>query len=570
MSAARADKIKAVFTDLDNTLWDGILAERQELKLRDRYYIFLRKIYKKGLLIVVVSKNDQQEVLDSFTKLGVDEGIFTTVVANWDPKYLNTERLIQQMELRPETVVFIDDNPLEREEIKKKLPDIHVIGDQEWGAILKNKYVDKKDEQSQGEIEARMNRYKTILKATAGRANFKEDEKFLRSLKRQISIGKIHPDNLDRFTRLLVDTHRINFNPGKFEIYEKALDYLHSKINENYQLYAVSMHEGGLSLGLTGALVVKIDADKAVVTDATFSCGILGRGFEDKALIALTELLKKQGVKDLEIFVKLTQTNKRVRDTLKSIGMEEKRRVAAEKGSDVGITVYGADLTTFRPKKKIAWIELLKTSPTFDYPGILSVGNFFVEKVRPVIDDRFKVLNLGSAQGEVLGLLQKDKREAFYNFFKKKNVEYTKIDIEKYPNEDNIVADAENLDGIVTSESQDLVMAVELLEHTEHFWKIINEMIRTCKPGGYIFITVPSSNYPKHEYPVDLWRIGPITLKSFFPDSHFKIVELAVEGHKEHPRRTMILVQKTKPFDTDYEVPNDGKTDWNTGLTVFE
>ena len=169
----------------------------------------------------------------------------------------------------------------------------------------------------------------------------------------------------------------------------------------------------------------------------------------------------------------------------------------------------------------------------------------------------------------MLGLLQKEARESFYKFLNEHHVTYTKIDKHFYAEEQNIIADAENLKDAVLSESQDLVMAVELLEHIQHFWKVINEIIRICKVGGYIFISVPSFSYPKHEYPIDLWRVGPKTLASFFPNTNFKLIKLETEGLKDLPRRSIILVKKLKPFSQNYGQPTSGETNWETGLTVF-
>ena len=113
----KTDKIKAVITDLDNTLWSGILAEKQKLTLNKNYYEFLKYLYKIGIQIIVVSKNDQPDVLDTFKKLGIEQEFFTITVSNWDPKYLNIEKIINQANFRPDTVIFIDDNPFERTEV---------------------------------------------------------------------------------------------------------------------------------------------------------------------------------------------------------------------------------------------------------------------------------------------------------------------------------------------------------------------------------------------------------------------------------------------------------------------
>jgi FkbH-like protein len=559
----KIQKITTIITDLDNTFWQGILAEKQKLKLNEDYYNFLLSLYKKGIQLFVVSKNDEENVLDSFKTMKINLDKFTAIIANWDPKYLNIERLIQQTNIRPETVVFIDDNPLERTEVKNKVSAINCLDYSDWEILKDVSFLKEKEEQSSDEIQERINRYRTAIKANQLKGKFKtEDEEFLKSLKRELSIGEISFENVDRFTRLLVVTHRINFNPEKFKEYDNALDYLYKKVNEGYKLFAVSTKENDIALGLTGALVVKIEDKKAIVEDATFSCGIIGRDFEQKSIIALIDLLKKSNIKEIEFWVKLTSTNKRVKEIFEELGIL-KQNTKSE------MDIYSLSLDKFKPKKKYEWIKVSNFPPEMDHNGIPSVIKFFNDNVKPLIKKNFEIANLGAAKGEVLGHLKKEVRDEFYEFLKNNKIKYNKIDLEFIPEEKNLVGNAEDLSKVIKNESQDLVLAIELLEHVEHFWNVINETIRICKKNGYILITVPSFNYPKHEYPIDSWRLGPKVLQSFFPESDFKIIKKELEGNIDAPRRTMILVQKLKSYSKKYGLPANGKTDWETGLTIF-
>ena len=558
----KAEKITTIITDLDETLWQGVLAEKQKLKPNKDYYEFLKSVYRRGIQIFVVSKNDENDVLKTFKELGIDKNFFTSILVNWDPKYLNIERLLRQTNIRPETTIFIDDGPLERTEVKTKIESIHCLDFREWKILQERRYLKHKELQEESEIKERINRYRTAIKAHQLRGEIKEDKEFLRKLKRELSIGEISFENMDRFTRLLVVTHRINFNPEKFKDYDKTLDYLYKKVSEGYKLFAISTKESGISLGLTGALVVKIEGKKAIVEDGTFSCGIIGRDFEQKSLLAFCDILKKQGIEEISFLVKLTSTNKRVREIFEELGINEKERRAED-------ILYTTSLEGLTPKKTYDWIKILDTPPEMDYYGIPSIIEFFDKNVKPRIKRSFNIVNLGSAKGEVLGHLKEDLKKEFCNFIKENNIGYTKVDIEKVPEENNIVANAEDLSKVMGNETQDLVMAIELLEHTEHFWEVINEMIRICKTRGYIFITVPNFHYPKHEYPIDLWRIGPKTLSSFFPKDSFELIKIEKEGDRNSPRRTMIFVNKIKKISTNYKIPKNGKTDWKSGLTIF-
>ncbi len=556
------DKITTIITDLDGTLWEGILAEKQQVVLNRGYFDFLKTVHNKGIQIFIISKNDQGDVIETLKKFAIDPDFFTKVIANWEPKYLNLEKLLHQTNIRPETVIFIDDNSLERIEVKAKIPGVVCMDIAHWKTLFEHPYLSTKEKELEYEIRERKNRYRTAIRAGDLKQEFNEDKEFLKSLNRELSLGEISFENLDRFTKLLVVTHRINFNPNKFADYDRALDYLYRKVNENYKLFAVSTKEGGVSLGLTGAFVVRIDGDKAVVEDGTFSCGIIGRDFEPKAILELVRQLTVFGVQEIAFLVQPTSTNARVREIFDQLGFTADAQENA-------LVIYSISTSGYKPNKTYDWIRVSSSSPEMDYNGIPSIINFFTNYVIPLIQSEYCIINLGAAKGEVLGHLKRDVREDFYRFIEHHHVSYAKVDIEYIPEEKNIVASAEDLSAIMRNESQDVVMAIELLEHTEHFWNIINEMIRVCKVGGYIFITVPNFHYPKHEYPIDLWRIGPKTLLSFFPEDHFTAIKQVFEGDQVFPRRTLLLVKKLSHFDACFQQPEGGQIDWKTGLTIF-
>lgn len=557
------DKITAILTDLDGCLWTGILAEKENIILNQEYYDQLKSLFEKGIQLFVISKNEINDVLNAFENLGINKNIFTHVVANWEPKYLNIENILHHTNIRPETAIFVDDNVLELNEVKSKIHGVKCCDFSVWDHILKSNYFENLKIQSETEIRERINRYKTSIDAAKLKGYIGEDISFLKLLNRKISLGEISSkSDIERFAKLLTLTHRINFNPGKFINLNEALSFV-NKIGDKYKLIGVSVWESDLSLGLSGGFVIKLKDSIAYVEDATFSCGIIGRDFEQKAIIELIYGLKKIGIKEVIFFVKLTSTNVRVGKILNELEFKKRPK-------DAKTTLFSLNITNYKPFKKYDWIKVIGVPSFSEHLGIPSVIDFFDKHVRLLISKEQPILNLGSAKGEVLGLLQPERNKQFYDFIQTQNSTITKVDIDEYPEEQNIIGNAENLKSIFSDESFNLVMAIELLEHTQHFWNVINEMIRICKTGGHIFISIPSFSYPKHEYPIDLWRIGPITLLSFFPKEKFEVVKFVKEGDQKHPRRLMIIAKKKVHFKSQYLIPRNGKTDWKTGITYFK
>jgi FkbH-like protein len=562
-------KITACFIDLDGTLWSGILAEGQEPKIFVERLAALSELHRKGIQLFVVSKNDAKDVEDAFTRLKIKANdLFTWVAANWEPKYVNIDNLIRICAIRPETAVFVDDNPFELLEVKKQIPALNVLEASNLDFLLSVSAVADKKETSLADLEQRMNRYRSAITADSLKENYRgSDIEFYRRLKRTIGFGLVPADNLDRVTRLLVETHRLNFSPGKFVDSENAQEYIHSRVNAGDELYAITAAEGEFTLGLTGAIIVSYDAGSATITDGSFSCGIIGRDFEPKTLLILIDRLKKKGIKRLTIDFQLTATNVRLKEIVEGLGFSVAERTTDERGN-LNLK-YFLDISDYRTAGKYDWIAVSDEPPTFEYVGHPYVIRFFENRVKPLFVEGSKVLNLGSARGEVLGLLQNDVRESFYRFLDDKKIVYTKMDLEYYSDEKNVVANAEDLSSVVESGSQDIVMALELLEHAQRPQLIISEMTRICKSGGHIFISVPSFGYAKHEYPIDLWRFGPKTLQDIFSDHDYQVVALETEGQPSLPRRTMILVQKIGKKPLKVGLPR-GKKDEKRGLTVFE
>jgi len=560
------EKIKAIFTDLDNTLWKGTIAEKEKIELNQKYYSLLQSAYDKGISIFALSKNDKTDVIDAMNGLKLDKELFTEIIANWDPKYLNLEKILTQTNIRPETTIFIDDNSLELAQIRKKLPSVNCINAENWEDIKKIKYFSQKRNDTEVDIADRKTRYRLKLSTNRLKETFTgKEEDFLRLLKLELTIGKISFENsyhVDRFANLLFTTHQINLNPYKFKNTSNTIDYLFDKSNNNYSLYGVSIKNQNKSIGLNGGFVVQKIGTRAVVEDGTFSCGIIGYDFEQKSILSLIDILRKEHITKIEFPVTLTSSNIRVRKMFENLGIELKTK-EGEKAT------YIVDVEHYTPENNYDWIKVNYGTPDMENAGIQSIMEFFDKNIKPTFKKNSVIINLGAAKGEVLGHFRRETRTEFYEHIKQSNITYKKIDLENLPEEETIVGNAENLEGVIKNNSADVVMALELLEHTEHFWNVINESIRVCKTGGYIALTMPSYNYPKHEYPIDLWRIGPETIRSFFPKEYFTIKSLELEGNSQIPRRTMILIQKNRDYSTKYSMPENGRTNWETGLTIF-
>ncbi len=138
MSVLRAEApIKLIVTDLDNTLWDGVLADMDEVnpeRLWGRpplgYGEALLEFRRRGGLLAISSKNDYEPTVEGFRKLwGKQLRIedFCSIKINWEPKSKAIREILQETNILPQNVLFIDDNPREIEEVTRVFPEIRTL-----------------------------------------------------------------------------------------------------------------------------------------------------------------------------------------------------------------------------------------------------------------------------------------------------------------------------------------------------------------------------------------------------------------------------------------------------------
>lgn len=129
--------VKLIVTDLDNTLWKGVLAEYDTIVQHQHiegwplaYVEGLLEFKRRGGLLAISSKNDHAATLERFRRLwdkrlSIDD--FCSVKINWNPKSGNIQEILAETNLLPGNVLFIDDNPREIEEVTRVFPDMRTL-----------------------------------------------------------------------------------------------------------------------------------------------------------------------------------------------------------------------------------------------------------------------------------------------------------------------------------------------------------------------------------------------------------------------------------------------------------
>ena len=222
---------KALTLDLDNTLWGGIvgddgpenLAIGQETSMGQVYSEFQEYIKSHkdiGVILTVDSKNDHENAIAG---LNHPDGVlkpddFVVIKANWDPKSKNLADTAAELNLLPESFVFVDDNPAEREIIRAQIPGAAVpeIGNVE-------NYIRAIDHAGYFEVtnlsadDAKRNEmYKANAARAALEASFADYGQYLDSLEMTGIIKEFEPVFLDRIAQLTNKSNQFNLTTKRY------------------------------------------------------------------------------------------------------------------------------------------------------------------------------------------------------------------------------------------------------------------------------------------------------------------------------------------------------------------
>src|SRR6185437_10729155 len=131
---------KCLVFDLDNTLWGGIVGDdgAAALKIGGAYpgsaHLELQKygrnLVAQGVMLAVASKNDEDVALDAIAnhpEMALRPDSFVAVRANWDPKPGNVRQLANSLNIGVDSMVFVDDNPVERGLMRELLPQVTTV-----------------------------------------------------------------------------------------------------------------------------------------------------------------------------------------------------------------------------------------------------------------------------------------------------------------------------------------------------------------------------------------------------------------------------------------------------------
>lgn len=325
---------KVLNLDLDNTLWGGIVGEDgadnieigQETPLAQTYSEFQEylKLHKQlGILLTINSKNDEENAISGLKRpdsiLRTED--FVSMKANWNPKDRNLVETAEELNLLPESFVFVDDNPSERAIVSAQVPGAAVP---DMGRV--ERYVQILDKSGFFEVTSlseddlkRTKMYQENRKRSQMQAAFACYEDYLGSLEMKGEIRPFIPAYLSRIAQLTNKSNQFNLTTRRYsqsDIEAVAADpsyiTLYGKLEDKFG-------DNGVVSVLIGRLDGK-DREELHLELWLMSCRVLKRNMEYAMMDELVERAAASGVKRIVGYYYPTSKNKMVRDFYKMQG----------------------------------------------------------------------------------------------------------------------------------------------------------------------------------------------------------------------------------------------------------
>ncbi|KUO66289.1 MAG: hypothetical protein APF84_17820 [Gracilibacter sp. BRH_c7a] len=326
---------KCLVLDLDQTLWGGIAGEDGisgivlDVSGPGRsFYDFQRellKLYEKGILLAINSKNnfqDAMEIIDNHPHMLLRSNYFASIKINWHDKNQNMIEIAKELNIGIDSLVFFDDNPVERELIAALLPKVKVVDvprDTSNYVDALRKVVDFEVLNITVDDIKRNEMYLSNQKRSAEETLYNSKEDFLSSLHSKLILKRADEFSLPRIAQLIGKTNQFNMTT-KRHVLEEVKKMASS---ENYMVFCASVTDKFGDNGIVGVCIVNLAGVVAYIDTFLLSCRVLGRNIEYCLLSSIIHILEKKDIQRIVAYYIETPKNEANKDFYQIAGFKE-------------------------------------------------------------------------------------------------------------------------------------------------------------------------------------------------------------------------------------------------------
>lgn len=349
---------KVIDLDLDNTLWGGVIGDDgqegieigQETALGQSYSEFqgfIREYKSYGVLLSVCSKNDEENALLGLNHpesvLKPDD--FVSIKANWDSKDRNIEQSSDELNLLPESFVFVDDNPAECAIVESQLPAVSVVNltsvEEAMYTLSRSGFFEVTSISADDLKRSEM--YAANAKRTAQQKSFASYEEYLLSLEMNAVIEDFKPVYLRRITQLTNKSNQFNLTTRRYT--DKDMEAVCAN-SSHIRLYGRLADKFGDN-GIVSVVIGKCAGNELHVELWLMSCRVLKRDMELAMLDELVSQCRSRKISRIIGYYYKTPKNNMVSELYGSFGFDMVNK------SDNGDSVWSLDIAEYKNKNKV-------------------------------------------------------------------------------------------------------------------------------------------------------------------------------------------------------------------------
>jgi len=324
---------KALVTDLDNTLWGGIIGEdgMSGIQIGPEHpgaaYQLLQRamldLYQRGIILAVCSKNnpsDAMEALENHPGMLLRPHHFAALRINWNDKAQNLREIASELNIGIDALAFLDDNPVEREWVRSQLPVTVIDLPQDpmgYARALRDSPIFERLTLSDEDRE-RGRYYAEERQRTELRGGTASLEDFYRSLQMEVEIASVTPQTVIRVAQLTQKTNQFNLTTRRYTEQQIA----EMTDSTDWRVYALRARDRFGDNGLVGVVIATFDGDFCEIDSFLMSCRVVGRTVETAFLSHVAAEALHRGVRFLRGWYLPTKKNDLVKNFYKSHGFK--------------------------------------------------------------------------------------------------------------------------------------------------------------------------------------------------------------------------------------------------------
>ncbi len=327
---------KSLVLDLDNTLWGGVIGddgpEGLELgpetaigELYSEFQSYIKSHKELGVILTIASKNEEQTALSGFEHPNsiLKRDDFVSIKANWENKDINIAAIAQELNIGLDSLVFVDDNPAEREIVSKQLPEVAVpeMGEpSEFLNILDRSGYFECIGISEEDIRRR-EMYTANVRRIQSAGTFSDYGEYLKSLEMKAEIREFIPVYFSRIAQLTNKSNQFNLTTKRYTLEEIK----NIASDEGYITLYGKLEDKFGDNGVVSIVIGRIDADRKIdlhIDLWLMSCRVLKRNVELAMMDELIMACKNKSIKTIFGYYYPTIKNSMVKDFYGMLGFE--------------------------------------------------------------------------------------------------------------------------------------------------------------------------------------------------------------------------------------------------------